>query len=145
LFPPKVEQNRGDSLTAMFDWIPEERQKNCFGFSRVIVAIQTLWVLLFVSRVPFLLKDISYNCFTECDLTPFKTGEETFFKIKKTTKMSKVFDTYATRRGVQPSSLRFMLDGERIDPNTTPKMLEMDDQDQIDCMLEQTGGSCRFS
>jgi small ubiquitin-related modifier len=72
----------------------------------------------------------------------FKTGEETFFKIKKTTKMSKVFDTYATRRGVQPSSLRFMLDGERIDPNMTPKMLEMDDQDQIDCMLEQTGGSC---
>ncbi|KAI2504997.1 Ubiquitin-2 like Rad60 SUMO-like protein [Fragilaria crotonensis] len=69
-----------------------------------------------------------------------QTGEETFFKIKKTTKMSKVFDTYAQRKGVQATSLRFMLDGERIDENSTPKMLELDDQDQIDCMLEQTGG-----
>ena len=54
--------------------------------------------------------------------------------------MSKVFDTYAQRKGVQATSLRFMLDGERIDENSTPKMLELDDQDQIDCMLEQTGG-----
>ncbi|CAB9513061.1 Small ubiquitin-related modifier 1 [Seminavis robusta] len=69
-----------------------------------------------------------------------QTGEETFFKIKKSTKMQKVFDTYAQRKGVQASSLRFLLDGERIEPNQTPKMLELDDQDQIDCMLEQTGG-----
>jgi small ubiquitin-related modifier len=55
--------------------------------------------------------------------------------------MSKVFETYAQRKGVQSSSLRFLLDGERIDENDTPKMLELDDQDQIDCVLEQTGGS----
>ncbi|GMI22115.1 hypothetical protein TrCOL_g12453 [Triparma columacea] len=67
-------------------------------------------------------------------------GEETFFKIKKTTKMEKVFQTYASRRGVDVSSLRFLLDGERIDAAETPKSLELDDQDQIDCMLEQTGG-----
>jgi small ubiquitin-related modifier len=54
--------------------------------------------------------------------------------------MQKVFDTYATRKGVQANSLRFMLDGERIDPLQTPKMLELEDQDQIDCMLEQVGG-----
>ena len=54
--------------------------------------------------------------------------------------MSKVFGAYATRRGVQEGSLRFMLDGERIDPDQTPKMLELEDQDQIDCLLEQTGG-----
>jgi small ubiquitin-related modifier len=70
-----------------------------------------------------------------------QTGEETFFKIKKTTKMSKVFETYAQRKGVQAASLRFLLDGERILDDQTPKMLELDDQDQIDCMLEQTGGS----
>lgn len=58
--------------------------------------------------------------------------------------MSKVFETYATRKGVQSTSLRFMLDGDRIDGNQTPKMLELDDQDQIDCMLEQTGGGCVF-
>ena len=54
--------------------------------------------------------------------------------------MAKVFDTYASRKGVQSSSLRFLLDGETIKPEQTPKMLELEDQDQIDCMLEQTGG-----
>jgi len=69
-----------------------------------------------------------------------QTGEETYFKIKKTTKMEKVFQTYAQRKGVQSSSLRFLLDGERIMGDQTPKQLELDDQDQIDCMLEQMGG-----
>jgi len=55
--------------------------------------------------------------------------------------MQKVFDTYAQRKGVEASSLRFLLDGERIEADATPKTLELDDQDQIDCMLEQTGGS----
>lgn len=55
--------------------------------------------------------------------------------------MTKVFETYANRKGVQAGSLRFLLDGERIEGDTTPKMLELEDQDQIDCMLEQTGGA----
>ena len=75
---------------------------------------------------------------------PFlQTGEETYFKIKKTTKMEKVFATYAQRKGVQAQSLRFLLDGERINGDQTPKQLEIDDQDQIDCMLEQMGGGGR--
>lgn len=69
-----------------------------------------------------------------------QTGEETMFKIKKTTKMSKVFAAYAQRKGVDGSSLRFLLDGERIDENSTPKMLELEDEDQIDCVLAQVGG-----
>mmetsp|Transcript_22628 Transcript_22628/g.33082 ORF Transcript_22628/g.33082 Transcript_22628/m.33082 type:complete len:100 (+) Transcript_22628:86-385(+) len=73
-----------------------------------------------------------------------QTGEETYFKIKKTTKMDKVFQTYAQRKGVQVNSLRFLLDGERIQGEQTPKQLELDDQDQIDCMLEQMGGSRTF-
>ena len=71
-----------------------------------------------------------------------QTGEETFFKIKKSTKMEKVFQTYATRKGVDYSALRFLLDGERIGVDATPKTLELEDQDQIDCMLQQTGGFC---
>jgi small ubiquitin-related modifier len=54
--------------------------------------------------------------------------------------MQKVFESYASRKGVQVSSLRFLLDGDKIAPEQTPKMLELEDQDQIDCMLEQTGG-----
>mmetsp|Transcript_1216 Transcript_1216/g.1771 ORF Transcript_1216/g.1771 Transcript_1216/m.1771 type:complete len:96 (+) Transcript_1216:109-396(+) len=70
-----------------------------------------------------------------------QTGEETYFRIKKTTKMAKVFETYAEKKGIQANSLRFLLDGERIKGDQTPKQLELEDQDQIDCMLEQMGGS----
>lgn len=69
-----------------------------------------------------------------------QTGEETYFKVKKTTRMEKVFTTYATRKGVSVSALRFLLDGQRVAPEDTPTSLELEDQDQIDCMLEQQGG-----
>ncbi|KAL7429903.1 hypothetical protein ACHAXM_001915, partial [Skeletonema potamos] len=69
-----------------------------------------------------------------------QTGEETFFKIKKSTKMSKVMKTYAGRKGVDVSTLRFLVDGDRVQPDDTPESLDLDDQDQIDCMLEQSGG-----
>ena len=65
---------------------------------------------------------------------------QTFFKVKKTTRMEKVFNTYAQRKGVSMNSLRFLLDGERINADSTPKTLDLEDQDQIDCMLEQQGG-----
>ena len=59
-----------------------------------------------------------------------------FFKVKKTTKLSKMMEAYAKRRGVPVSSLRFSLDGERIGVEDTPKMLELEENDQIDVMLE---------
>ena len=63
------------------------------------------------------------------------------FKIKKSTKMSKVFKAYASRKGVEESALRFLLDGERISDTDTPKMLELEDEDQIDCVLQQVGSA----
>ncbi len=69
-----------------------------------------------------------------------QTGEEMFFKVKKMTKMGKIFDAYSARRGLTASQLRFMLDGERIKADDTPKMLEIEDNDQIDVMLETVGG-----
>jgi len=70
-----------------------------------------------------------------------QAGVVIFFKVKPTTKMRKVFEAYAQRKGVQFSSLRFLLDGERITDEDTPKTLELEDSDQIDCLLEQYGGS----
>mmetsp|Transcript_2737 Transcript_2737/g.3767 ORF Transcript_2737/g.3767 Transcript_2737/m.3767 type:complete len:95 (+) Transcript_2737:73-357(+) len=70
-----------------------------------------------------------------------QTGEETFFKVKKTTKLEKVFNAYAERKGVNSSSLRFLLDGVRVRPEQTPTELDMEDNDQLDCMLEQQGGA----
>jgi hypothetical protein len=68
------------------------------------------------------------------------TGDETAFKVKKSTKMSKIFDTFATRKGVSSSMIRFIYEGKRIRGEDTPKMLEMEDGDQIDAVLEQQGG-----
>lgn len=55
----------------------------------------------------------------------------------------KVFEAYADRKGVDVASLRFLLDGERINETDSPKMLELEDEDQIDCVLQQVGGGCR--
>ena len=35
-----------------------------------------------------------------------QTGEETFFKVKKTTKLDKVFNAYSTRKGVAARAQR---------------------------------------
>ena len=63
----------------------------------------------------------------------------TCFRVKKTTLMRQIFHTYAQRQGVEPISLRFLLDGERIEPTQTPLMLELQDYDEIFAMPEQGG------
>jgi small ubiquitin-related modifier len=63
-----------------------------------------------------------------------------FFKVKKGTKMQKIMDAFAGRKGIAANSLRFMLDGTRVQGDQTPKMLELEDNDQIDVVLEQVGG-----
>ena len=58
-------------------------------------------------------------------------GDETFFKVKTTTKLQKVFDAYATAR-YPGRDLRFLLDGERLNGDQTPADVDMEDGDQID-------------
>lgn len=89
----------------------------------------------------------------------------------------KVFNAYAQRKGVDKAALRFLVDGERVQGDATPKsvrgampicsppllalttpslsppaappqppvllthaQLDLEDSDQIDVLLEQTGG-----
>ena len=73
-----------------------------------------------------------------------QTGEETFFKVKLTTKLDKVFNAYSTRKGVRATDLRFLYDGQRVRGDETPGKCGtppvcMEDGDQLDCMLEQGG------
>ena len=63
-------------------------------------------------------------------------GEETFFKIKKSTKLNKLFNVYATRKGLPVTALRFLLDGSRVDGEQTAEDLDMEDGDQLDCVAE---------
>ena len=66
-------------------------------------------------------------------------GEETYFKVKPQTRMDKVFNAFATRKGVHCNSLKFMIDAQRISDLDTPQSLELEDGDQIDVMPELRG------
>lgn len=67
-------------------------------------------------------------------------GNEIFFKIKKNTQLKKLMDAYCSRNGVIPSTVRFLFDGDRVQESATPSDLGMEDGDEIDAMVEQTGG-----
>jgi len=67
-------------------------------------------------------------------------NSEVYFKIKRNTALRKLMEAYAARQGLAVSSIRFLYDGNRIQPDQTPKQLEMEDSDSIDALLEQTGG-----
>ena len=69
-----------------------------------------------------------------------QNGEETMFKLKRTTKLAKVFNAYAATKGVDVSDFRFWLDGETIDgAYDTPEALDLEDNDQIDVIVGQSG------
>ncbi|KAL5490616.1 SMT3 [Sanghuangporus weigelae] len=66
-------------------------------------------------------------------------GEEVFFKIKRSTKLSKLQTAYAHKIGKEVNTIRFLYDGERINEDDTPNSLEMEDNDTIDVMVERQG------
>ena len=68
-----------------------------------------------------------------------QTAYETFFKMRVSASLGTLFAVYAQRKGVAVGHLRFMLDGERLNPSQTCLELGMEDQDQIDCMPEPQG------
>lgn len=65
-------------------------------------------------------KEVGASFVVQRVLSSVQDGAETFFKVKPTTKMSKVFDAYAKRKGVASGTLRFLFDGERVQPDDTP-------------------------
>lgn len=48
---------------------------------------------------------------------------------------------YAGKKGIDVNSMRFMLDGEAVEFDSTPESLDLEDNDQIDCFLQQVGGA----
>lgn len=67
-------------------------------------------------------------------------GNEVHFKVKMSTRMSKLKKSYSDRQGVPSASLRFLFDGRRLGDSETPKQLGMEDNDIIEIYQEQTGG-----
>lgn len=69
-------------------------------------------------------------------------GGEVFFRIKSTATLRKLMNAYCDRQSVDPSSIAFLFDGRRLRADQTPAELDMEDGDEIDAMLHQTGGAC---
>ncbi|GAA0160715.1 hypothetical protein LIER_17207 [Lithospermum erythrorhizon] len=68
-------------------------------------------------------------------------GNEVFFRIKRSTQLKKLMNAYCERQSVELSSIAFLFDGRRLRAEQTPDELEMEDGDEIDAMLHQTGGA----
>uniref|UniRef100_A0A0V0HHD5 Small ubiquitin-related modifier n=1 Tax=Solanum chacoense TaxID=4108 RepID=A0A0V0HHD5_SOLCH len=68
-------------------------------------------------------------------------GNEVFFRIKRSTQMRKLMNAYCDRQSVDMNSIAFLFDGRRLRAEQTPDELEMEEGDEIDAMLHQTGGS----
>ncbi|XP_033623948.1 small ubiquitin-related modifier 1-like [Fukomys damarensis] len=66
-------------------------------------------------------------------------SSETHFKVKMTTHLKKLKESYCQRLGVPMNSLRFLFEGQRIADNHTPKELRMEEEDVIEVYQEQTG------
>ena len=62
------------------------------------------------------------------------------FPTTAATKFGKIFKAYAKKKGIQVQEMRFLFDGNRIHTDSTPKMLEMEDGDEVNAVLEQEGG-----
>ena len=45
--------------------------------------------------------------------------------MKLSTKMSKIFDAYAQRKGVTVASLKFLFDGDPVLPDETPESVRV--------------------
>ncbi|KAI4356388.1 hypothetical protein L6164_000415 [Bauhinia variegata] len=71
-------------------------------------------------------------------------GNEVFFRIKRSTQLRKLMIAYCDRQSVELNSIAFLFDGRRLRAEQTPDELEMEDGDEIDAMLHQTGGGEQF-
>ncbi|KAL1306961.1 hypothetical protein AAFC00_005598 [Neodothiora populina] len=67
-------------------------------------------------------------------------NNEVFFKIKRTTQLKKLMDAFCERQGKTPASVRFLFDGQRVNPTDNPDSLDMQDGDTLEVHQEQIGG-----
>jgi len=61
-----------------------------------------------------------------------KSGDEIFLRVKRTTRMCKVMNSYADRRGLPVEDLRFLSAGENVSGDMTAETLDLQENDTID-------------
>ena len=67
-------------------------------------------------------------------------NNEVFFKIKRSTKLEKLMNAFCDRQGKSLATVRFVFEGQRVQPTDTPDALEMADGDTLEVYQEQVGG-----
>ena len=78
---------------------------------------------------------------THLNIKVVSNDGEVFFKIRKTTPLLKLMNSFCTRQSKSIDSVKFLLNGQRINKEDTPEMLDMEDGDTIDVVMQQTGGN----
>lgn len=63
------------------------------------------------------------------------------FKVKPTTKFEKILNAFCNKKSVAYEAVRFVFDGTRVNPQSSPEDLGMDDGDTIDAFLEVSSSS----
>jgi len=63
-------------------------------------------------------------------------NNEVFFKIKRTTALSKLMNAFCERQGKAPQSVRFLFDGARVNPSDSPDSVSL-----VHCLLLSPRGS----
>lgn len=53
-------------------------------------------------------------------------NNEVFFKIKRTTKLEKLMNAFCDRQGKSLTAVRFLFDGQRVQPTDTPDNVRTD-------------------
>jgi hypothetical protein len=58
-------------------------------------------------------------------------NNEVFFKIKRTTKLDKLMKAFCDRQGKDPSTVRFLFDGDKVLEGDTPEKVKPIRRNQI--------------
>ncbi|CAN1161132.1 Small ubiquitin-related modifier 2 [Linum perenne] len=68
-------------------------------------------------------------------------GTEVCFRIRRRAQLQMLMEAYSKRQSVELRSIAFLYDGRRLRANQTPDEVGMEDGDEIDAMLHQSGGA----
>ncbi|KAF8014278.1 hypothetical protein BT93_H0191 [Corymbia citriodora subsp. variegata] len=63
-----------------------------------------------------------------------------YFKINRTTKLSRLFQIYCERRQLDVRTMQFLYEGNRITGNQTPIALGLEEGSEICAVVHQSGG-----
>ncbi|KAK3669928.1 SUMO protein smt3 [Recurvomyces mirabilis] len=62
------------------------------------------------------------------------------FKLKATTRLGKAMNHFSAKAEKAPNTLRFLFEGDRINADSTPADVGLEDGDVVEVHMEQIGG-----